>query len=162
MYNVQCTLCSVRRTETKSDRIFLSYFTYHRNRKCTRVSCKFSSLSFSTCGSKTATARVILRWSSQITCVQNSHLKQKNIKLKQTDPHTHRSIVGVRGICKRFNHAPPFPQLVRQCEEDSLHMVGDRVILGARLKERHPPIVRPALCRAGCHHLIALRLKFLL
>ena len=70
--------------------------------------------------------------------------------------NTYRSIVRVGGIGKRFNHGPTLSQLVSQCEKDSLDMVGDRVVLGARLKERHSPVVCPALGRAGRHHLVAL------
>ena len=52
------------------------------------------------------------------------------IAVMDIESKTYRSIVGVGGVRKRFNHGPSLSQLVSQCEKDSLNMVRHRIILG--------------------------------
>ena len=112
--------------------------------------------------SKTASAWLVLRWGCQTACVQNSYLNRCISLAIEMKDHTYRSIVGVGGVHKRFNHGPSLPQLVSQCEKDSLNMVGHRVILGTCLKKRHASIICPSLGCASGHYLVALGQKLFL
>merc|ERR1712004_518520 len=79
-------------------------------------------------------------WSCQAACVQ----------------HSNRPVIGIGGVRDGLYHGPALPQLVSQREEDALHMVGHRVVLGAGLEQRHASVIRPALRCACGYHLITL------
>ena len=95
-------------------------------------------------------------WSCQAACVQHSNLRKRDFKLEINRTRTHRPVIRVGGVRDGLYHGPALPQLVSQREEDALHMVGHRVVLGAGLEQRHAPVIRPALRCACGYHLITL------